>query len=111
MSIETIKNRLKGNGAGGGVIIRETRAVKLTLQELGEVIEANPNHPRVQDLAGLYNKLKLTLPPDHVVYPTRAILEAILEDLEVEDIAEVGEDGAVRKRTRTGAKRKGSSAA
>lgn len=94
MSLDSLKQRLQGensDSAPATMILHKSKTIKVTVKELREATDANPNHPA----AKVFRKAIERLPEDKTVIVDRADLQALIDNAEVEVIDTPGEHRGV----------------
>ena len=78
---ENLLNRVKQpNPKRKHMAVHEFLPFTLTLQELREVVEANPNHPRSAALKAFCEEHQNLLPPDAILTADKTVIRAILTE-------------------------------
>ena len=81
MSLEKIRNRASGQNlqAASVIFIGAILRTFITLAEVKEVLDANPNHPKAVDLRAFYDEHSRFLPQETVIAVEKAVVLGILD--------------------------------
>lgn len=84
MSLENLRNRATSSTPETPTMKnRIISPMKLTLGELKEVVDANPNHPKSKGLLEIYEKYIGKLSPESAIAVDRNTVLGIIDNLEV----------------------------
>lgn len=87
MTLDNIRARAAGetSSATNQMKVRRIKPMTMTLAEIKEVLDANPDHPQADSLRRFYNEHAAILSPDTVVAVERAVVLGILDGLPIVD--------------------------
>ena len=85
MSIENLRNRASGKNlqTNGAMKVRKISPMSMTLAEVKEVLDANPNHPKAVELRAFYDEHSQFLPQETVIAVEKAVVLGILDGANV----------------------------
>jgi hypothetical protein len=85
MSLENLRNRAMSAtpAATATMRVRRIAPMNMTLAELKEVLDANPNHPQAGDLRRFYEEHSKLLDPQAVVAVEKNVVLGILDGAKI----------------------------
>ena len=85
MSLENLRNRATNAAATGQPVMKERRLapMNITLAEIRELVDANPDHPRAVDLRKFYDEHSRFLNGDTIIAVEKSVVLGIIDDLNV----------------------------
>ena len=81
MSLENLRNRASGQNLQTASVmkVRKIAPMNMTLAEVKEVLDANPNHPKAVELRAFYDEHSRFLPQETVIAVEKAVVLGILD--------------------------------